>query len=325
MRALILSDIHANFEALNAVLEISQDGPRYDVLWNLGDTVGYGGSPNQVIERIRPLTALTVRGNHDRVCCGLSSALNFNPVARAAVEWTKSELTAENLTWLRELHQGPLHPRRVPTAVAVPATPSAAALAPAPISAAVPGGVLLAAGSASSGDPAAPFASDPDFDPAATTVACAHGSPIHEDHYILSLRDARAPLQQMSSPLTFIGHTHIQGGFNLHTARTERSVLSSRQPPIGDDDWQEFRPRFFSRSRAETWVRRLQPGDRHLINPGSVGQPRDGDWRAAFAIYDDVAAEITFFRVPYDVTAAQGRILMAGLPERLAGRLREGR
>jgi diadenosine tetraphosphatase ApaH/serine/threonine PP2A family protein phosphatase len=62
-----------------------------------------------------------------------------------------------------------------------------------------------------------------------------------------------------------------------------------------------------------------------LINPGSVGQPRDHDWRAAFAMYDADAAEIGFHRVPYDVMGAQGRILMAGLPERLAARLREGR
>ena len=66
-------------------------------------------------------------------------------------------------------------------------------------------------------------------------------------------------------------------------------------------------------------------GTRHLITPGSIGQPRDNDWRAAFAIYDTEAQEIVFHRVPYDLTAAQGRILMAGLPEKLALRLRDGR
>lgn len=74
MRALILSDIHANLEALNAVLDAA--GP-YDALWNLGDVVGYGASPNEVIETLRPLAQLNVRGNHDRVCCGLASALGF--------------------------------------------------------------------------------------------------------------------------------------------------------------------------------------------------------------------------------------------------------
>jgi predicted phosphodiesterase len=82
MRALILSDIHANLEALEAVLAAAEG--QYDEIWNLGDLVGYGGSPNQVVERIRPLQSLVVRGNHDRVCCGLTSANGFNPVARTA-------------------------------------------------------------------------------------------------------------------------------------------------------------------------------------------------------------------------------------------------
>ena len=72
MRALILSDIHANLEALNAALEAAAP---FDVLWNLGDVVGYGGSPNEVIDIIRAKAQLNVRGNHDRVCCGLTSAL----------------------------------------------------------------------------------------------------------------------------------------------------------------------------------------------------------------------------------------------------------
>ena len=126
------------------------------------------------------------------------------------------------------------------------------------------------------------------------------------------MRDAWAPLQQSPAPITFIGHTHIQGGFALHG-----------ETPTAQ--WQELRPAFRSRTAAESWTLRLEPGRRHLINPGSVGQPRDGDWRAAFALYDTDLAEITFHRLPYDVTAAQGRILMAGLPERLAARLREGR
>ena len=312
MRALILSDIHANFEALTAVLEHAEAlTPPHHVLWNLGDTVGYGGSPNQVIERIRPISALTVRGNHDRVCCGLSSALNFNPVARAAVEWTKSELTPENLLWLRDLHQGPLHPP-----ASYPAHATAHAITPE---------VVLTAGAAAATEAAAPFTSDPDFDPTAYAVACAHGSPIDEDHYIVSLRDAWGPLQQMLSPLTFIGHTHIQGGFALNGTPGHTPSAASRSPARPPGEWHEVRPHFFSRARAESWCVRLAPGTRYLLNPGSVGQPRDGDWRAAFALLDDDTSEITFFRVPYDVTAAQGRILMAGLPERLAARLREGR
>ena len=250
MRALILSDIHANLEALKAVLDAATP---FDVLWNLGDVVGYGASPNEVIDLIRPKSQLTVRGNHDRVCCGLTSSLGFNPIARAAAHWTHEELTPHNREWLRDLPQGPIEPEQ-------------------------------------------------------GLVSCAHGSPLNEDQYILNMRDAWAPLQQMPTAITFFGHTHIQGGFSQK-----------------EHDWHELRPQYPRTNEAASWTMPIPPGTRHLINPGSVGQPRDYDWRAAFAIYDSDAAEITFHRVPYDITASQGRILMAGLPERLAARLVEGR
>jgi diadenosine tetraphosphatase ApaH/serine/threonine PP2A family protein phosphatase len=122
------------------------------------------------------------------------------------------------------------------------------------------------------------------------------------------MRDAWAPLQQMATAITFFGHTHLQGGFSQK-----------------DHDWHEIRPQYRSRNEAESWTMPILPETRHLINPGSVGQPRDHDWRAGFATYQTDSMEITFHRVPYDLTTAQGRILMAGLPERLAERLREGR
>ncbi len=262
MRALILSDIHGNLEALQAVLAATSG--QYDQLWNLGDIVGYGASPNEVIDLIRPLSTLVVRGNHDRVSCGLTSPHSFNPVARTAILWTREQLTATNTQWLREIPQGPLHPE---------------------ISEATE-----------------------------KTVTCAHGSPLDEDHYIINMRDAWAPLQQMLTPLTFFGHTHVQGGF------------AQRQ-----QDWHELRPQFpGDPDSAQSFTLALDPATRHLINPGSVGQPRDHDWRAAYALYTSPETEggpacITFHRIPYDLVASQGRILMAGLPERLAARLREGR
>jgi predicted phosphodiesterase len=225
MRALVLSDIHANLEALTAVLDAAGS---WDVLWNLGDMVGYGASPNQVLDLVRPISTLVVRGNHDRACCGVSSTLNFNPTARAAAKWTLEELSAGNLEWMRSLEQGPLYPQ-LPD-------PSTSA-----------------------------------------TVALAHGSPLNEDHYILSMRDAWAPLQQMTATITFVGHTHVQGGFSQK-----------------EHDWHELRPRYRTRSQADTWVLPVPLGTRHLINPGSVGQPRDFDWRAAFAIYDTEASQITY-------------------------------
>jgi predicted phosphodiesterase len=254
MRALILSDIHGNLEALESVLEAANaHAGGYDAIWNLGDIVGYGGSPNEVVESIRATATLHVRGNHDKVCCGIASALGFNPVARQAAQWTESALTPENMEWLRQLPQGPLT--------------------------------------------CEPF-----------SAAIAHGSPTNEDLYILNIRDAWAPLQQMKLHITFFGHTHVQGGFSWL-----------------DESWNEFRPRYTTQNDREEWVLSLEANRHYLLNPGSVGQPRDGDWRAAYAVLDEDAATVTFHRVPYDLARAQGHILMADLPERLALRLREGR
>ena len=259
MRALILSDIHGNLEALEAVLAAAEG--QWDELWNLGDLVGYGAAPNQVIARIRPLQTLVVRGNHDRVCCGLTSPSGFNPVARAAAVWTNQELSEEHRDWLRGMPQGPVQP-------------------------------------------------------AVGGVGCVHGSPLDEDKYILNMRDAWAPMQQMQSSITFFGHTHVQGGFSHNgTVWTElRTGISAPRHAGGQP-----------RSRAASNSVRLHQNTRHLINPGSVGQPRDFDWRAAFALFDAEACTVSFHRVPYDLVASQGRILMAGLPERLAARLRDGR
>ncbi|MEO6923733.1 MAG: metallophosphoesterase family protein [Bryocella sp.] len=249
MRALVLSDIHGNLHALEAVL--AAVGP-VDEVWNLGDVVGYGARPNEVVDRMRTVATVNVRGNHDRVCCGLTSSQGFNPIAAAAAEWTKRTLRADNLEWLREMPMGP-----------VVVTPRA---------------------------------------------MCAHGSPLHEDHYIVSMRDAWTPLQRMESEITFFGHTHVQGGFSQR-----------------EHDWDEERPQYASTDTAEEWSIDVPVGTRHLVNPGSIGQPRDMDWRAAFAIYDNVAETVKFCRVPYDVAGAQAAIRAAGLPERLAARLALGR
>jgi len=269
MRALVLSDIHGNLEALTAVLAAAGE---YDQLWHLGDIVGYGGSPNQVIDVIEPIASLNVRGNHDRVCCGQASALGFNPVARAAALWTLKELTPAHIAWLSAMPQGPIAPHQNGTASVTGQV-------------AAPGETL--------------------------NVTCVHGSPLNEDQYILSMRDAWAPLQRMESGVTLFGHTHVQGNFSLLTS-----------------DWEEERPRYDDREYAVSERIELTKGTRHLINPGSVGQPRDNDWRAAFAIYEhdaDDRVSVTFHRIPYDVAAAQTAIREAGLPERLATRLSAGR
>lgn len=246
MRALVVSDIHGNLHALEAVLAAVGS---YDQIWNLGDAVGYGARPNEVLEILRARAQVNVRGNHDRVCAGLTSSQGFNPVAAQAAAWTEANLTTENLQWLRSVPQGPIR--------------------------------------------------------ATEEASCAHGSPLDEDDYILSMRDAWTPLQRMRTPLTFFGHTHVQGAFLQKEA-----------------DWEEFRPQCDGEQVTEL---QIVNGLRLLVNPGSVGQPRDRDPRAAFAVYDSAAAKVLFRRVPYDIAAAQAAIREAGLPERLAARLDTGR
>lgn len=246
MRVLVVSDIHGNLQAFEAVLAAAGD---VDQLWNLGDAVGYGANPNEVIAILRERAAVNVRGNHDRVCAGLTSSHGFNPVAAEAAAWTQAALSPENLAWLREVPKGPIQ--------------------------------------------------------ATEQATCAHGSPLDEDHYILSMRDAWTPLQRMGTPLTFFGHTHVQGAFLQSEA-----------------DWEELHPVF---DEAGVFELRIVDGLRLLVNPGSVGQPRDRDSRAGFAIYESETNCITFRRAAYEVKGAQAAIRGAGLPDRLAQRLAAGR
>jgi diadenosine tetraphosphatase ApaH/serine/threonine PP2A family protein phosphatase len=251
VRIFLLSDIHANLEALNACLDAV---PAYDRVVNLGDVVGYGADPNAVIDRVRAQDAILVRGNHDKAVSGVMDLEHFNPMAGLAALWTQKQLTPENLEWLRALPQGPIH---------------------------LPG---------------------------LEGTQFVHGSPLDEDEYLVSPRDSQEPLMTASTPLTFFGHTHRQGGFKWDGERT-----------------QVIRPEWASSEARETWDLPLLEGVRYLINPGSVGQPRDDDWRAAFALFDSERRAVQFFRVPYDVKCAQEKILAAELPPRLATRLSAGR
>lgn len=251
MRIFLLSDIHANLEALNACLDAV---PAYDRVVNLGDVVGYGADPNAVIDRVRAQDAVLVRGNHDKAVSGVMDLEHFNPMAGLAALWTRQQLTPENLEWLRALPQGPIH---------------------------LPG---------------------------LEGMQFVHGSPLDEDEYLVSPRDSQEPLMTASAPLTFFGHTHRQGGFKWDGERTE-----------------VIRPEWASSEGQETWDLSLHEGVRYLINPGSVGQPRDDDWRAAFALFNSEPRTVQFFRVPYDVKVAQEKILAAELPPRLATRLSAGR
>lgn len=251
MRALILSDIHANIEALDAVLAAA---PKYDVVWNLGDLVGYGAAPEAVVRRVREIGDVFVRGNHDRACAGTTNAENFNPIALTAVRWTQQHLDRETRGWLGEIPPGPIMPN-------------------------------------------------------GPQASCVHGSPRDEDCYLLSTRDAWQQAEQISARVTFFGHTHVQGGFAANA----------------EGEWFQLKPAYSEDMEVETYELDLRSSAVYLINPGSVGQPRDRDWRAAFALYDDRKMNVTYYRVPYDVRLAQMRIQRAGLPEALGSRLRVGR
>ena len=251
MRILLLSDIHANLEGLEACLAAA---PSFDLVANLGDIVGYGASPNEVVERSRALGKIFVRGNHDKAATGQIDLEDFNPMAASSAIWTRDQLTPDHHQWLRSLPQGPLALEGFPEANLV------------------------------------------------------HGSPGDEDAYIVSVGDALVPLLALTTPLTFFGHTHLQGGFFANGSSADG-----------------FRPEYRTVGQAESVSLQLRPATRYMINPGSVGQPRDGDWRAAFALFDTDAQIVHFHRVPYNLKAAQERILSANLPTRFATRLAAGR
>ncbi len=246
MQFLILSDMHGNFEALAAVLRRVRR-KRFDAILVLGDLVGYGAAPNQVVEAIRDLpgTVHRIRGNHDKVVSGLESGENFNHAALAAARWTSEHLTKANLRFVRELAQGPL---RLPQGFAI-----------------------------------------------------CHGSPLDEDQYVFSMFDAWEIFESFDADLIFFGHTHVPSMFAVRGRETQVALLRGASGAIV-----------------------LEPGTRYLINPGSVGQPRDRDPRAAYMSYDSDRGRIRWHRVGYPIGRAQQRILKAGLPRVLAERLALG-
>lgn len=246
MRYLIISDIHGNYDALEAVLEDARG--RYDQILCLGDLVGYGAEPNLVAEWVRGNAASVIRGNHDRACTSTDLLENFNPAARASAFWTRGALTPENWNYLEHLARGPLR-------VTADDTP------------------------------------DGGFD-------LVHGSPLDEDEYLVGVDDVQFLREYLEAKLTFFGHTHLQGGFLL-APRSVKRFMPDR-------------------------VLQLEPDYYYLINPGSVGQPRDGDPRAAYALYSPGDRTIEYGRVPYDIGKAAAKILQAELPESLAMRLFEG-
>ena len=246
MRYLILSDMHANWHAFEAVLRRARR-KRIDAVLVLGDLVGYGAAPNQVVEAVRKLgpRLFTVRGNHDKVVSGIDTGANFNQTALTAAQWTTTRLTPANLRYVRDLPQGPIQ-----------------------------------------------------IEPG---MAICHGSPLDEDTYVFSDVDAWEIFSNFPMPVTFFGHTHIPSLFSL-----EGRMLGVRA------------------LRGRTGTIHLQQGGRYLVNPGSIGQPRDRDPRASYMTYDSERRIVRWHRVEYPIEEAQRRIRKAGLPGSLADRLALG-
>jgi predicted phosphodiesterase len=247
MRYLVLTDIHANLEAFDTVLEDARRRT-FDGTLILGDLIGYGADPNAIVDGVLALApAAIVRGNHDKIAIGLGEAEGFNAVARAAASWTYNSLTPSNRAWLAALPQGPT----------------------------VVDDLLM----------------------------ICHGAPYDEDAYIFDELDAVRGLKASARQLCLFGHTHYPVTFELANG----SFLGT--PPSPD---------------AET-ILELKEGVKYLLNPGSVGQPRDGDPRAAYAIVDTAARHVELMRLEYPIQVAQEKIVTAGLPEILARRLAAGR
>src|SRR5918911_676644 len=242
MRIGIFSDVHANLEALQAVLR-SYEKAQIDRYVCLGDIVGYGANPNECCQIVRDVAEMIVMGNHDAACCGRMSIEWFNPAAGAAVKVHARLLEPKHMDWLRQL----------------------------------------------------PYRIDQDH-----FLFC-HGSPYRPEEfpYILDQTDVGEILVHVADrrALMFVGHTHRGTTFIYCESPIVRIWEAARQTIA------------------------ILPGHGYVFNVGSVGQPRDGDWRASYAILDTSTATFELKRTEYDVDAASQKIERLGLPITLSERL----
>ena len=232
MKYLVVSDIHANLEALDATLAAAGS---YDRALVLGDLVGYGADPNAVIDRVRAMPdAVVIRGNHDKVGAGLEDVEGFNHLAKFAIAWTAATLTRDNREWLAKLPQGPT---MVDEAVEI-----------------------------------------------------CHGTPFDEDVYVFDDLDALRAIRAARRPLCFFGHTHVPAIYRL-SSNAELSMTPT--------------------TRISPFTLPLDDG-RHLVNVGAVGQPRDKNPAACYALLDTTSNRLTYQRVDYDVDVTARKIMAAG-------------
>lgn len=240
MRTLIVSDIHSNIVALNAVFESAEEFDPVDRVLCLGDTVGYGPAPMACLEALWERHAVSIQGNHDAAAAGTMSTEHFNVYAATAAEWTATQLSSEAIEYL-----GGLPDQLV----------------------------------------------DESF-------LLVHGSPKEPLwEYIFTYDHVIEAWARTERSDVLVGHTHLQ--FSAEAGMgIERPGPDGLNVPLGDR--------------------------RTLTNPGSVGQPRDGDSRAAYAIYDDESRMVKLYRAWYDISATQRAMADVGLPGPLISRLSLG-
>jgi predicted phosphodiesterase len=246
----VLSDVHANLEALTAVLE-DMDRRSVDRILFLGDAVGYGADPNPCLELLEKSAFRFVAGNHDRATGNdLECLEDFNEDAAASIRWTQGVLPPEAKD---RLHRLPLD--------------------------CLDKGTYLV-----------------------------HGSPCEPEswRYVTSEQDAQRGFGACESRVIFVGHSHIPAAFVEVECRRLFTGVMRRIKAVAPETLQ------------------LEPSCRYILNAGSVGQPRDGDPRSAYAIFEPEEGRYTLHRVLYDVEKASDKIRKAGLPDRLADRLKSG-
>ena len=250
VRLLLLSDIHANITALEAVLK-DAGTRRFDQVVCLGDAVGYGSHANEVLDVLRDLDPVCIQGNHEHMLLGLAGGVDpgRQSVVYAALRAQLERLTPAHLEWLRLWRDG---------------------------------------------------VDDPEVG-----ARYRHGTPLSLDDYTDSVTAAREAFQGWQGRLGFVGHTHTP------------AVFATLNAPVGE--WIK------SQTFAEGGSYLVPPTARVILNPGSVGQPRDGNPQASYGMYDTARNHFEVVRVTYDVERAGALIREAGLPEVLAARLTLGK
>ncbi|MFQ6050290.1 MAG: metallophosphoesterase family protein [Candidatus Hydrothermarchaeota archaeon] len=243
MKIGLISDIHGNLEALNAVMEKL----KADKIISLGDTVGYGPNPNECIDILKDNSVISLLGNHDAASLGKMNIEWFNPVAKEAILWTMNELTEDSKNFLENL------------------------------------GMMI---------------EEDDF-------LFVHGSPVplgpsssthYIEDYLLSIQDAVLVFSKTNKNVFFVGHTHVAQAFIYSEGKITQKYL--------------------------TYGGKISLSEgRYIANPGSIGQPRDGNPYASYGVIDTDENTVEVRRVPYEIEKTTKKMKQAGLPRMLYERL----